>query len=154
MKNTQKRFVRNILINKNFQLKFLGLLALVFFVNALLTVVIIQLKFAHIKGQVTSLGGAALRPILRFVEAQQNEILILTLSVTGLNILIFFVFGLWLSHKIAGPMKRFSDYLIEVKASNHKKNSYPLKFRDGDFFCELADNYNEAHYDETNENKT
>ena len=148
----RKRIIRNLLINKTFQLKFLGLLGITFLLNALLTIVIIQLKFGQFKQQVSSLGGGAVKPILRFIDAQQDDILTLTLSVSGVNVLIFFVFGLWLSHRIAGPLKRFSDYLLEVKLRGEQKNSYPLKFRDGDFFRELAENYNEAHFSDKTEN--
>ena len=50
--------------------------------------------------------------------------------------------GLILSHKIAGPVYRFGEYL---KAINKGDSPHRPKFRYGDFFPELEDYLDEFH---------
>jgi len=61
--------------------------------------------------------------------------------VTAIVVAVFIIaYGLFLSHRVAGPLYRMNKHLTENRA---KKASHDLKFRKGDYFPELAENFND-----------
>lgn len=52
---------------------------------------------------------------------------------------IVFVLSIFLTHKVAGPIYKLSNYLYEVRNGGA---NYPLTFRDGDYFHDLAEEVN------------
>ena len=55
-------------------------------------------------------------------------------------VLLIFVLGIFLSHRVAGPIYKLNQYLLEAAKTGRLKPG--LKFRSGDHFHELADSYN------------
>ncbi|MBD66888.1 MAG: hypothetical protein CME62_16920 [Halobacteriovoraceae bacterium] len=64
-----------------------------------------------------------------------NTLLLIQFSFIG----IVFVLSIFLTHKIAGPIYKLTNYLEEVR---HGGANYPLTFRDGDYFSEVAEEIN------------
>lgn len=74
--------------------------------------------------------------------SEKRQTLILTLILWQLGFLgLTFVIFIFLTHKIAGPLYKLTQYL---SAFNRGENYGKLKFRGGDYFPELADEYNKA----------
>src|SRR6185295_4449825 len=57
-----------------------------------------------------------------------------------LSIVIVITFGIELSHRIAGPIHRLKNELFQVSQG---KDLTEIKFREKDFFPDLADAYND-----------
>jgi len=72
------------------------------------------------------------------VEKKRNLMVILSLWQIGFTGLVF-VICIFFSHKIAGPLYKLVQYLRAVKAGSSKGK---LTFRKGDYFQELAEEYN------------
>lgn len=74
----------------------------------------------------------------KYEEARNGLIfllLIVELSIVG----IVFVISILLTHKVAGPLYKLGNYLYEVRNGGA---NYPLTFRDGDYFPEVAEEVN------------
>ena len=54
---------------------------------------------------------------------------------------IVFVTCIFMSHKIAGPIFKLKKYLAEIRQGG---GNYPLKFRKGDNFSDIADDVNQT----------
>lgn len=76
-----------------------------------------------------------------YYTAARNELLGV-LGVIELTILGFlFIFAIFLSHKIAGPMFKLSSHLSKIRNGGEIK---PVSFRSGDYFQEVADEVNQT----------
>jgi sensor histidine kinase YesM len=78
-------------------------------------------------------------PIYAFVLEQERWIKVLYLGVALLSTAFAFVMGLALSHRVAGPIYRLRKHLLEAAAGRAPSQ---VRFRDEDYFQELADAYN------------
>jgi len=130
---------KHFLINPRFQLNyikhtiFLMLMTVVIFYGASLY------HFWNFKKQGQAAGLPEEHIFFKFLQQQQSSMEIVFL-VTAFVVAIFIVaYGIFLSHKVAGPLYRMNRYLEENRGSN---TSEELKFRKDDYFPELADNFN------------
>lgn len=74
----------------------------------------------------------------KYSEARNSLLFLLTvveLAIVG----IVFVLSIFLTHKVAGPIYKLEKYLYEVRNGGA---NYPLGFRDGDYFHEIAEEVN------------
>lgn len=56
------------------------------------------------------------------------------------NVLVLVLGGIVLSHRVAGPLYRLNVHMKEIAEG---KTQGKVKFRNKDFFLELADSFNE-----------
>ncbi len=120
---------RIYLINPRFQLKFSLYVCLLMFVSSLLyPVIIYDLIAKYIPAAQTSAQG----------DMKLALSLVLGLWHIGITSLVFIV-CIFFSHKIAGPVYKTRRYLEMVK-----NGGFPGKlfFRKGDYFPELAEDFN------------
>lgn len=125
-----------LLINPKFQLSFMAHMA----VMALFVVGVIffanQLFFNEFHQQGRALGLPPEHVFYQFLNEQQrtmNWIFGLTaFGVTG----VISVMGLYLSHRVAGPMYRL---LRHFEASSDGEKAAQVKFRERDYFQEVAE---------------
>ena len=125
---------RTILINKEFQIKFI--------IYTLLPGVLIQLSLwlslEYALNVMIKKGEAANLPSDHFyyqLISEQLGLMKTIFAVTGiLSFLIICIWALFISHKIAGPFFRLTNML-----KNKDENLKNVKFRPGDFFPEVAD---------------
>lgn len=135
-----KRF--NYFIYPRFQLKTIGFLLL-----AILMVSLIYLagffyfiKSLHELGQ--SIGLHENHPFFQFLKMQQSKIIFIYIVSTSAVALAFAVFSIIITHKIAGPIVKLKNYLQE-KGKNTQEPLEKIEFRKGDFFRDVADEFNE-----------
>lgn len=131
MANNRKIFV----INPDFQYKFcLIICSLVFLGSLFYPFTIYDIFERLIQTQATS-GNAA-----ELAEQRTNLLILLTVAQTAF-LAIIFVLCIFISHKIAGPMYKLKKYLSEVRTG---ESNYPLNFRTGDYFSEVAEEVNQT----------
>jgi methyl-accepting chemotaxis protein len=134
---TYKR--RTYLINKNFQIKFIIYTTII----ALLTIAAFYATITLFFQESIQLGIDAGFPqghvYFRFVEDSKADMNAYFIVVSLIVFLMILISGIFFSHKIAGPLYRMNMYLKTLAVD---KITSPLKFRNKDFFQELATNYN------------
>jgi len=137
---TNKR--KSFLINRPFQIKVMalflalaiGIIGCWFLGN--------QFFFWRLFKQGQELGFPANHVYFRFIETQRQNMM---LYIGALSVIVcssIIIFGLRLSNKIAGPLHNLNQRLLEISKTGKLNN--PIKFRDEDFFIELADSTNAA----------
>lgn len=133
---------RKLLIYPQFQLRYLvsslgGSLAVIsicFFAN--------HLFFRHFERRGHDGGLPADHIFFQFLAEQRHFMAMVLVGVAVVTTVCLTVYGLVLSHRMAGPLHRLRRYLEEEIQGNG--NAHPLKFRDGDYFVEIADLVNQA----------
>lgn len=133
MQNNRK----TILINKKFQLRFAFVVCSFLIPFSLIFPTIVYHLFNTLIDYITHDIGTQ---SLKTMEETQNQMIELLVVFETLIILITFFISLYLSHKIAGPLFKLKKAMDE---SDHRKEFTDLKFRDGDHFEDLANEYNE-----------
>lgn len=147
--NSRKRV--RFLVNPAFQLRFMVYI-LCFAAFGILVLYASNYFYFHrlvIQGQ--ELGLAPDHIYFEFIEQQKSLLNTIFFSVSVIVFGAMVIAGLALSHKIAGPVYRIQQYLQQIYeegAPEHK-----LKFREGDFFPEVAELVNAlvAHYQQRDE---
>jgi hypothetical protein len=128
-----------LMINPRFQLSFMGytigmaavIIAVFYFSN-----LYFFWRFAN-KGH--QIGLEPDHIFFKFLKEQQQTMDLIFL-VTALFAFIFLiVYGYYLSHRVAGALRRFESHLYEISDSGESKE---LKFRKSDYFQELPAAFN------------
>lgn len=78
-------------------------------------------------------------PVFEFVAEQERVMSVVYLGVAALAVFFGALIGLVISHRVAGPLYRMKMHLLEAAGGRAPRL---LKFRDRDYFQELADAYN------------
>jgi hypothetical protein len=132
---------RVYLINPSFQLRFIGLMLLVagFSIGILYASNLFFIwKFVEIG---RSLALPPEHPFFRFISEQRQILHSVSLVTAALLGLLIAVSGVFLSHRIAGPIYRMQTHLERVAETRELR---VLSFRKGDFFPEMAESINKA----------
>jgi hypothetical protein len=96
--------------------------------------------FWSLKAQGLALGLPPTHVFFRFLQEQQRTMDLIFIVTALLTLLTIVGFGLFLSHRVAGPLYRLKQYLAETPVDG--KVQELLKFRDGDYFPDVADAIN------------
>lgn len=137
------------LINPVFQKKVILysiIAALVYIAAAFATV---NLSFWQLQEESRAIGLPDGHPFFMFVSSQQSRLNLQLLGLAAFTMILFSVFGIILSHKIAGPLYRLHRHMQQVASD---EATSPLKFRKSDFFQELCQSYN-AQYEALSANQ-
>ena len=140
MQNTRPSFFsRTYLINPKFQWRviFFGV-SIGGFVLAL-TYVFMQYFFSSCEANLISAGIPAQNAMFDFLKQQRAQMDSLFIVIICFTLVVSTVIGVFLSHRVAGPIYRITKHLQGIATGEPAK---PLRFRDGDYFMELADAYN------------
>ncbi len=129
MSNNRKTFI----INPKFQLKFAILICILIFVASL----IYPLTIYDLMETMKRINPASSESI----ESQRVSLIFLLLSIQFGIVGVLFVVLIRISHKIAGPIYKACSFLQDIRAG---VEYYPLKFRKGDQFTELATEINQT----------
>lgn len=140
---------KKFLVNPNFQLRFIGWMAGV----ALIVILIFYSAHLYFFRSYMNQGKAAGLPphhiFFTFLSDQYRSMnWIIAITSVTVFIMIFFA-GLILSHRIAGPLNRFSEHMDNCWKD---KKLSKVRFRSEDYFQELAEAYNRHLFLETSEN--
>ncbi|RLA62793.1 MAG: hypothetical protein DRQ88_13215 [Epsilonproteobacteria bacterium] len=130
---------KKILINPKFQIKFVGFFITFFLLNFLITVGVISFSFKKFAEMGISLNLAPDSVFFEFLRNQQNELLLLILISTIISTAVAFIGGLYLSHKVAGPIL---NICTQLDSSKGKKGAPTITVREDDFFQELPESIN------------
>lgn len=128
---------RIYLINPSFQLKLSFYVCFITFVSSIIYPITIYELISNISN---SLGQASPGTVKLLAEKKTDLITFLAIWQIGFTFIIFSACIL-VSHKVAGPIYKIRKFLQSVKNSNPLGLLY---FRDGDYFPELAEDYNDA----------
>jgi hypothetical protein len=144
MQPSDKKKRTEFLINPAFQLR----LVVHFFLMLLAVLIVIYWAqdwfFSKMTQNGQTLGLAGNNPYFQMIHDQRRLMDRLFGAFCGLSSGGILLWGVMLSHKIAGPIYRARKYLEQVARNPGQKPAHALSFRDGDFFPELADSINDA----------
>jgi hypothetical protein len=128
---------KKILINPDFQIKFVGFFITFFLLNFLIIVGVIIFTFNKFHEMGSSINLPPDSVFFEFLRNQQNELLLLILGATLVSTVIAFIGGLYLSHRVAGPIYNICKQLDSIK-----KGIPVISVRKDDFFQELPKSIN------------
>jgi sensor histidine kinase YesM len=127
------------LINPQFQMRFVAFSI----VSSLLVIILVAgmqyYFFHHYQSMGIQNGIPSDHIFFEFLREQRNFItialVILAAAITAVQVIL----GILFSHRVAGPLYRMNRHMQEVASGSEKLT---FQVRDGDYFSELADNFN------------
>ena len=129
-----------ILINKPFQLSIVGFFTFLAFLTIIIFYAAMWRMFDHFIQEGKMLGLPDGHAFYAYLQEQLST-LNLFFGITSAVILATFVIGgLYLSHRVAGPIYRFCQMLDEM---SEEHQAHPISFRQKDYFPELAEKFNQ-----------
>ena len=134
---------KNYLINPQFQWKVIRWMAGLSVLNSAIYFTANLLFFGHLKtiGVEQNLPENSL--YFQFLTQQQGNMNLLFLITTVVSVCVVIGFGIFSSHRIAGPIYRMCQYLRSTDPKTASKPLPDLSFREHDFFPELAEDFND-----------
>ncbi|MGE3611643.1 MAG: hypothetical protein AB7I27_18785 [Bacteriovoracaceae bacterium] len=133
MKNQRRKY----LINPHFQWDIIIKFTLLFALNTLIFCIGVSYFFEKISSQ-----GAAVQQPGQYFQGMNNQYYLMTITlilVSFINLIIFILFGIYLSNKIAGPLYRLRVHLEQMTKLEELKE---VQFRKDDYFKELENGFN------------
>ena len=128
----------NYLINPKFQwdiiLKFIGLACF----NILSFYVLVYLFFSNLESKAHYVGLKDSHPFLVFVHDQKTLMTFSFIIVAIVNLSVIICMGVFISHRVAGPLYRLKSYMDNFKMTE----VHQVKFRKKDYFMDLQDSFN------------
>ena len=127
------------LINPRFQWRFIGFMAAVSLVAILILFASNVLFFRSMTQDALAAGLAPANPVFDFLNEQQSVLSMMYFGVSAVAFVLMVGLGLLYSHRIAGPLHRLNSHMKEIASG---REPAAVKFRRGDQFQELAENFN------------
>ncbi len=131
---------KKFLLDKSFQLTVIGYFLIVAFITAAIHFAFVQLMFKGFLSEGIRLGLPEGHAYFSFIKMQQGEFIWYSLISTGLLTIVLSLMGLFLSHRIVGPIYKMRKYMKKEAGSSERP---PLEFRKRDFFIGLAADFND-----------
>ena len=125
---------RIYIINPKFQIRFSLLISLLVFLSSLIY------PFAIYDLMSSLIEKSAGENAAELEHQRTNLLIILSLWQIGFTALVFII-CIFFSHKVAGPLYKLSKFLTAIRDGRAHGT---LFFRKGDYFQELADEFNET----------
>ena len=139
-KHRRKR--RQYLVNPQFQLRFMIYIALAVLLGFTIIYTSNLWYFSTLVSQGQELGLDPSHPYYELIEDQRKLLTRTYLIISGITFVLLMWAGLFLSHRIAGPLYRIESYMKQVTAGD--VDLKPVHLRKGDFFPEIADILNDV----------
>ena len=133
--NRRKKY----LINPKFQLSFVFMCLLPATVTIVTFFSFIQYYFFKLFMEGKELGLPLDHPYFMLLSDQRILLAKIFVFFMILVTILYLVWGIWISHKIAGPIYRLEKYLKSLTDIPESD----LKFREGDYFLEIPESFNE-----------
>jgi signal transduction histidine kinase len=132
---------KQYLVNTRLQLTLiLGANALAI-ISALLLITLMYYAQTHVESYVTALNLRPGHPALQYIAEEQRQFERMAILVIFVQLLVFNVTALLLSHRLAGPLYRLERHLKQVGEGGEPAD---VHFRKGDLYRELADECNKV----------
>jgi hypothetical protein len=132
---------KNFLINAPFQIQFMISVMLIAIVSMSIIYIANDYFFQSYLQKGIELNLAPDHPYFLMIHEQKIFMAKVFLSVALAISIITSLWGLFYSHKIAGPLYRLEGYFKQAAIKNEKLNT-KIHFRKEDFFQELPDSIN------------
>lgn len=130
---------KNFLINPTFQLSMVGIFIAISLIVNLIYFYSMNISFEEFVNLGKQLGLPKESQFFKFIGHQKNQFTNIFLTTSLLSSAILIIFGILLSHKIAGPVFRITE---DLKSMIKDKKIKEVHFRKGDFFIELTETFN------------
>jgi hypothetical protein len=131
---------KTLLISPDFQLKYLAYSVSFALLGVLILYGANLYFFWDLKNTGKSIGLPPNHVFFQFVQ-DRKMVMNFVFGITGTVVfLLLGISGLFLSHKVAGPMVRFKAHLKKLTKT---KTIDEVKFREKDFFQDIAEAFNE-----------
>lgn len=131
---------KNFLINKPFQIRFISFMVIVGLVTLISTYAILLDYFRELQGMATSSGLAENHPFRDLLRYQKDKLDIFFIYLAVINLTIITLSGVWMSHRIAGPIYRI---VKNLRSPSFLKEGQRIISRKGDYFQELPEAIND-----------
>lgn len=131
---------KTLLINRPFQLSIIGQFGVLALAIALIYFVAMQLFFSKMVAQAQLANLPSGHVFYQFIQQQQVLMTRIYAVSSVVALLVTVVGGLWLSHRVAGPIHRLVQYL---KSESPSPKASELHFRKNDYFPEVEEAMNE-----------
>jgi hypothetical protein len=128
----KERSWKNFLVERKFQLKFMGYFLLLFVLSTASLYTTTFLFFWNLKKKGLSVGIPEGHVYYQFLLNQKSDLDLLFIALAGLNLVLLFIVGFIISHRIAGPIAKLKKFLQDP----HSEDNF--KLRENDFFKELG----------------
>jgi hypothetical protein len=130
---SQKRQLRNILIEPQFQLKLISYFAGLFVVTTLSLYSTVFIFFYRLNQKALSVGIPPKHVFFEFIGNEKHDLDLTFAVLAFFNFLILIGIGFLVSHRIAGPLYKLKSYL----KNEIGPNGPDFKLRKGDFLREF-----------------
>jgi hypothetical protein len=137
--NSKSNSRKNFLINPRFQLSYIKHTVNLMLLTVLIFYAANLYHFWDFKKRGLEAGLPPDHIFFRFLQQQQTSMEIVFIVTAIIAAIFIIAYGVFLSHRVAGPLYRMNRYLEKNKG---KINPGELRFRKGDYFSELAENFN------------
>lgn len=128
-----------LLINKPFQLSVIAWFAFVSVLVSVTYFLSMMIFFQDLSNDAVQSGLTREHVFFKYLEMQQKQMFMIFGISTAISVFLIFAGGIWLSHRVAGPLYRLTAHLNK----SSKDSVTPLKFRKGDYFPEVQDAFND-----------
>jgi len=131
---------KKILINRKLQFFVIGYFLLNGVLCILITHTVMKMSLNNTLTALTSRNNFSFNHLLNIIETQSHFYNWITLALLGLMSVTFIIGGLYLSHRIAGPIYQLQKNLRLMAEQNNYKE---IHFRKGDFLKDLENDFND-----------
>lgn len=135
IQDTYKRKLKNILILPDFQIKLLSYFVTLFFITTACLYSTTFLFFWRMKQKGLQVGIPEGHVFYTFLENQKSGLDLVFIILVAINLLILIGVGFFISHKIAGPLKKMQQYIDGLIKT--PKQAEEFRLRKGDFLREF-----------------
>ena len=133
----QDRYLKNYILDAHFQGKLISYFVGLFMITSASLYSVSYLFFWKMKDKALKVGIPDGHVFYRFIDGQKADLDLLFVALVIFNLILLVGAGIVISHRIAGPIYRFNQYLKTLGP-----DSTNLKLRKSDFFKELESTIN------------
>ena len=131
------RYLKNYILDAHFQGKLLSYFVGLFMITSASLYSVSYLFFWRIKDKAMKIGIPENHVFYRFIDGQKADLDLLFVALVVFNLFLLVGAGIVISHRIAGPIYRFNQYLKTLGP-----DSQTLTLRKSDFFKDLQSTIN------------
>ena len=132
---------KKILINPPLQLYLISFFSLLAIVSMAINFFTAKYVFDQFKENGITIGLEEGHPFFLFIKDQEILFNSYFFTSSGLILVCYILGGLFVPHRIAGPIYRLTEHIKSLNKSPQKPSE--VTFRKGDFFNELEETINE-----------
>lgn len=130
---------KKYIINPKFQYNLIGKFLFLALLNSTVLYGFIWYFFYNFKSEAIQMGLNKKHIFFKFINELQGDFNLIFFIALFTSMIILFIFGVLVSHKIAGPLYRLKTHLNEASTLNDLST---VKFREKDYFRDIEESLN------------